>query len=126
MSAAQICTLHADISSKAAHTTFFSLQVWNNDDHYYHRGWNPGNMDVDVSDDVVASLEVATDLYPYGTVARANTLRNFEYYRAVQHKMKAAYHDNWWQWMPRWGPPPLPARSISNATSQIVNLNSTN
>lgn len=93
--------------SKAAYTTCFSLQTWNNDDNYYYDGWNPGNMDADVSDEIVASLEAAPDGYPRESAERANILRNFEYYQAVQHRMKASHYNNLWQGMPPWGPRPL-------------------
>ena len=74
-----------------------------------------GNMDTDVSEDIVASLEAATDRCPRGSAAEANVLRNSEYYPAVQHKLKASYYNNWWQWLPSWGPPPFAARPDANA-----------
>ena len=74
-------------------------------------------MDVDVSEDIVASLDVATDQYSRGSAARANVLRNMEYYQAVQLSMKASYYDKWWQWKPSWGPPPLVSRPLANGTS---------
>lgn len=103
-------------------TTFFSLQVWNDDDDLCGPGWNPGDMDTDVADDIVASLEAAIDRYPRGSAARANVVRNFEYFQAVHHRMTASNYDNWWRWLPQWGPPPLITSLNINTTNSSVDL----
>ena len=76
-------------------------------------------MDTDVSDDIVASLEVAIARYPQHSVAQANLLRNFEFFQAVHHRMKASSYNNWWQWLPQWGPPPHTASLNLNTTSSF-------
>lgn len=119
---AQICPSFANICSKAAHTSFFSLQLWNDNEGLYYPGWNPGNMDPDVSDEIVASLDAATDLYPRGSAARANSLRNYEYFQAVRQKMKAFDYNNWWQWLPSWRPKRFSMRPDTNTTSSTITL----
>lgn len=117
----QIDTLHAKSSRIAAHTSFFSLQTWNNEERPFTSNWKPGDMDPDVSDDIVASLDVATNRWPQGSAAQVNTRRNFEYFQAVHHRMRASHSDNWWNWLPKWRPPPLIASLNVDATSSTVN-----
>ena len=78
-------------------------------------------MDTDVSDDIVASLDVAAGRYSRGSAAQANVLRNFEYFQAVHHRMKASHYNNWWQWQSQWGPQPSVAGLNANMTSSTVN-----